>query len=387
QFASSPMLEPFARILIAARAVWFYLAKLIWPTPLAFIYPLRFSVAVWWYPLPILLLCVLWPLWQLRARIGRGPLVALLFFIVTLAPALGFVNIYPMRFSLVADHFQYLACVGPIALVCAILSMRSARWLAPLVLFTLTVLSWRRAGAYHDQETLWADTVRKNPASWMVQANYGAALLASGKLEAAEQHLGKSLAMRADPAAMLSLGRVRQARGDLAGAVEQYENAIALNPKYAPALCQLADARVAQGDEPGAMRAYEQAIVNQPGNAPARVDYGVLLAKAARMREAADQFAAAVAIDPNSVLARRNYTGALMHLGRLTEAEVQVRHILRRRPDDAAAYNDLGIILARTNRISDAVDAFSRAIAIDSSFESARRNLEKLRNPSATSGS
>ena len=47
------------------------------------------------------------------APVGRGPLVAVLFFAGTLGPALGFINVYPMRYSFVADHFQYLASIGP----------------------------------------------------------------------------------------------------------------------------------------------------------------------------------------------------------------------------------------------------------------------------------
>ncbi len=54
-----------------------------------------------------------------RNRLGRGPLVAVLFFAGTLVPALGFFNVYPMRYSFVADHFQYLASVGLLALLAA----------------------------------------------------------------------------------------------------------------------------------------------------------------------------------------------------------------------------------------------------------------------------
>ena len=47
----------------------------------------------------------------------RAPIAAMLFFAGTLVPALGFVNVFPMQFSYVADHFQYLACIGPIVLL------------------------------------------------------------------------------------------------------------------------------------------------------------------------------------------------------------------------------------------------------------------------------
>ena len=116
------------RILIAGRVPWFYLSKLVWPDPLIFIYP-RWTVdsaVAWQYLFPIATLSALAALWLLRGRIGRGPLAAAGFFVVTLAPALGFFNYYPMRFSFVADHFQYLAGIGLIVLAVAAL----ARWRA-----------------------------------------------------------------------------------------------------------------------------------------------------------------------------------------------------------------------------------------------------------------
>ena len=72
---------------------------------------------MWWQWLfPVAAVGVVAGLWLARHRIGRGPLVAVLFFAGTLGPALGFVNVFPMRYSFVADHFQYLAGVGLMAL-------------------------------------------------------------------------------------------------------------------------------------------------------------------------------------------------------------------------------------------------------------------------------
>ena len=102
------------RCLIAGRALWFYAGKLAWPAQLTFIYP-RWTIettAGWQWLFPMAAVGVMAGLWLARRRMGRGPLVAVLFFAGTLGPALGFVNVYPMRYSFVADHFQYLAGVG-----------------------------------------------------------------------------------------------------------------------------------------------------------------------------------------------------------------------------------------------------------------------------------
>jgi hypothetical protein len=141
------------RFLVAGRAFWFYLGKLVGPHPLMFVYP-RWKVETWdasaWlWPLSAAL--VLLALWLLRDRIGRGPLAAMLFFGVTLGPALGFVNVYPMRFSYVADHFQYLASLGPIALAAALLARIDRRvllGLVPALLLALSAVTWRQERAY-----------------------------------------------------------------------------------------------------------------------------------------------------------------------------------------------------------------------------------------------
>ena len=108
------------RTLIAGRAVWFYLGKLVWPDPLIFSYSRwHVSQAVWWqYLFPIALAALFGGLWLIRNR-TRAPLAAMLFFAGTLFPALGFVNVYPFIYSFVADHFQYLASLGVITLFAA----------------------------------------------------------------------------------------------------------------------------------------------------------------------------------------------------------------------------------------------------------------------------
>jgi protein O-mannosyl-transferase len=116
------------RVLIAGRAFWFYLGKLVWPKDLIFIYPRwHINQTVWWqYLFPLAALGLLLALWLLRRR-WRGPLAAFLLYGGTLFPALGFVNVYPFLYSFVADHFQYLACVAPLTLAAAVIATSISR--------------------------------------------------------------------------------------------------------------------------------------------------------------------------------------------------------------------------------------------------------------------
>ncbi|PYL22129.1 MAG: O-GlcNAc transferase, partial [Verrucomicrobia bacterium] len=107
-------LSPIERILVASRAVWFYLSKIFWPSNLTFIYP-RWNIS------PADLLDYVWLLagiaacvviYFLRRYFGRSVEVAAAFFVVTLSPVLGFIMLFTFRYAFVADHYQYLACIG-----------------------------------------------------------------------------------------------------------------------------------------------------------------------------------------------------------------------------------------------------------------------------------
>jgi len=185
------------RCLIAGRALWFYAGKLFWPANLTFIYPRwQIHAGVWWqWIFPLATLVVVAALWRLRRQLGRGPLVAVLFFAGTLFPALGFTNVYPMRYSFVADHFQYLASVGLIVLTVVGLGhsaghlKRRVPWLEGMIcaglLLALGTLTWRQARIYQDAETLWWATLRLNPDSWLPHNDLGIALAKEGQTDVA----------------------------------------------------------------------------------------------------------------------------------------------------------------------------------------------------------
>ncbi len=115
------------RFLVSGRVFWFYPGKLFWPAQLSFVYP-RWEpdAAVWWQWLfPAAAIGLLLALWLARRRIGRGPAVAVFFYVGTLLPLLGFINAYFMRYSFVWDHWVYISSLGLLALVAA-LAVRAA---------------------------------------------------------------------------------------------------------------------------------------------------------------------------------------------------------------------------------------------------------------------
>jgi tetratricopeptide (TPR) repeat protein len=230
------------RGLLTGRALWFYAGKVLWPRQFTFIYP-RWEIdtgAVWQYLFPVAALAVPVALWSLRHRVGRGPLSAVLCFAIMLSPVLGFFDIYFFRYSYVADHFQYLACIGLIALVGGTGAMigeqlgervrRFAAGAPVVMLLALAAFTWKQAQVYHDLETLWRDTLAKNPRAWIAHINLGVVLRQAGKLDEAMEHWEQAVRINPDNAEVrYNLGNAWQQLGNPEEAVRQYEHALRIN--------------------------------------------------------------------------------------------------------------------------------------------------------------
>src|SRR5215216_2606793 len=223
-------LSPVERILAPSRAVWFYLSKIFWPSKLTFIYP-RWNISLanlfdYIWLLGGIAACV--AIYFLRRYLGRSVEVAAAFFVATLSPVLGFIMLFTFRYTFVADHYQYLACVGPIALASAGIVSLSDKFTqyravimsaAVLIVASLAALTWRQAATYTDIETLWRTTLAKNPECWMAHTNLGFVLIREGKIDDGIAHYRSALQMQPDSwdaeynlgAAVLRRGQVDEA--------------------------------------------------------------------------------------------------------------------------------------------------------------------------------
>ena len=339
-------------MLIAGRALWFYLEKLAWPQNLTFIYP-RWKIepaqwSQWLFPLGIA--AVGTALWICRKRIGRGPLEAMLFFVVTLGPALGFINVFPMRYSFVADHFQYLASMGilaaAVALVTRVTRPGAARFAACiLVIGSLGVLTWQRCEAFHDDEILWRDTLAKNPECWMAWNN---------------------------------LGLVREQKGDAEEAFACYDRALQAKPDFADAHINLADLLSRAGHLQEATAHYEEASRIDPGRADAHYNFGLALAQAGKLPEAITQYEDALRLRPNYAEAENNLGNVLWQNGQVPEAIVHLEAALRIAPDSAEAHNNLGALLASQDRTSEAIAHYRKALETKPDYTKALSSLAWL---------
>jgi protein O-mannosyl-transferase len=345
------------RCLLAGRAIFFYLGKLVWPFNLTFTYPRwKLDAAAWWqYAFPLGVLAIVAGLWLLSRR-QRGPLAAFLFFAGTLFPALGFFNVYPFIYSYVADHFQYLASLGiivPIAFGQTLAAARipmSARWMAPLarvlLLAALGTLTWRQSSMYQDAETLYRATLQRNPGSWMAHNNLGSILVKTG--------------------------RVPEAIG-------QFEAALRIRPNYAEAHNNLGNVLEEIPDRlPEAVTHLQEALRRRPGEATIHNNLGSVLAKIpGRLPDAVAEYETALRIDPNFVLAHNNLGIALTQIpGRAQEGVDHLRTALRLAPDIAELHNSLANALAEVpGGLPEEIAEYETALQIKPDYEEAHFNL------------
>ena len=391
------------RVLVAGRALWFYATKLVWPEPISFIYE-RWHVsaaAFWQWLFPLGAASVMVGLFLQRRRLGRGPLVAVLCFAGTLVPAIGFFNVYPHRFSFVADHFQYLAGVFLMVLLSAVLAPRipaRIRMLgAAIVLLACGGLVWRQAHAYQNLESLWRDTIAKNPDCWMAHYNYGNLLKSRGETELAIAHYRDSLHAYPNNAIALSnlagalehsgdfaeaetlhdkavalapnlpelyfnRGEFRDQQNRLGDAIADYETALRLDTQLVEARVNLANALLKQGREADAMAHYQRALEIDPANARTVNNFGAALARTGKPEQAIEQFARACALDPRYADAFVNWGMALNLQHQSEAAGEKYLRALELEPANATANFRIAELLAAAGQTPLAAMHYRRAI-------------------------
>ena len=373
------------RLLISARALWFYVGKLLWPADLAVLYP-RWDIDPlaplgWGYVAAAL--TALGLLWRFRSRMGHGPLAGVAFFAVTLAPMLGFVDNIYMTFSFVADRYQYLASLGLIVVFvgCAAhgVDKLSGAWrygaltVAGMILVVLGTLTWQQASIYRDDVTFYTHVIALNPVAHDAHLNLGAALLAQGRKEEALAAALTAVEQRPDSAdAYVNVGEVLVGLRRFDEAEQYLRRGYKLDRRHPMILLSLANALDKQERYEEALEVYDAVLELGPEDIRTHVGRGSVLIRIGRYADVFEALKPVVALQAESLPSERRLHARLhtqlslaaRKLGRLDEAEKHHRRALDLVPEGPGPMQSLAESLREQGLYEEALEWYGLVVEL-----------------------
>ncbi len=364
------------RLLVAGRALWFYLGKIVWPADLVFIYP-RWGLdpgresGSGFIPRrrsPPRGPCG-------RCGGGRGaPWRRPSFLPGRSSRSLGFVNVYPFVFSFVADHFQYLAALALIPALVAGAALAQARLpaspygagaAAGCILALLAFLTARQARLYEDSEVFYRGILRANPGSWLAHDNLGVVLAGKGRWDEASAHYREAIRLKPDyPESYNDFGNVLARAGRWDEAAAQYAQALRVRPSFAAAEKNWGVAMNDAGRYREAETHFRQALRLQPAYADAHYGLANALANSGRLAEAVAEFRATLRLEPQLPQAHANLGLAYAEQGLWADALRETTEAIRLRPGYAEAHAYQGLALAGAGRLDEAIAQYQEALRL-----------------------
>ncbi len=310
-----------ARLVGAGWVAWFYLGKALAPIDLCFVYPrweIDPSMALHWIPLiGVLGVLALLFVSPLQSKGWARPVqCALLFYALLLSPVLGFFDIYYMRYSFVADHYQYIALIGVVALVGGgVGDWAMRRWTAQkrvllavgaIAVVALGLSSAQLSRSYLGEERLWRDTLLKSPDAFLAHYNLAHLLERDGRGAEAEEHYRESLRIVPEYAeAMNNLGQLLRQRDANDEAEQLFRQAMVLTPDYAAPRNNLGVLLQQTDRKAEARRTFEAALAIAPENPVLYYNLARLLDEMGEPRTALGYYRRAAALAPESAAIQR----------------------------------------------------------------------------------
>jgi Flp pilus assembly protein TadD len=229
---------------------------------------------------------------------------------------------YYLVLSRVSDHFEYLPLISIVALACGWLCSRfkfnALKFVAPVLVFGLCILTIQRTRVFTNEEALWRDNLKRNDQAWTAHANLGWILAEQQKYDEAAVHLKKSLEINSENAqAQANLGQLLAIQGNLGDAEIHFAAALKLKPT----------------------------------DVDVRKSYATALAESGRKEEAIKQLRELLKLkaDPE---ARLQLATLLNETGQRSDAIVQYREALAAKPDEPEALSNLAWLLATSSDAS-----------------------------------
>jgi len=347
----------------AGWAVWFYLWKALFPVRLSMIYePWNLNAALRLGILPLGLLAAgAWLLWRAHTRWSRAVLFGVGAYIVMLLPVLGFVDQGFFAYSLVADHWQYVALPALCALVgtgCATFaasnSQRRARGVLAGTALLVVLLGWQartRSAVFASDESLWRDTATQSPGAWIAHLNLANDLSRRGEDQLAARHYLRALEINPQSAdAHFNLAVVLARHGKTKEAAAHLATACQISPRDVTWFEKLGSLLAKLNQFEQAAVFFAEAVRLNPTNSAAHYNLGIALEQSGKWEEAHTQLAEALRLTPTDGDVHYAFSRNLIQLGQMTEAVEHYREGLRYAPRSPQAGQTLTNLLAAGQR-------------------------------------
>ena len=345
-------------VIVAPRVLLFYATKIVLPINMCFIYP-KWEIdtnLIWNYWPAMLFVGLGTILWWQRRRITPIIWFGLAHYLVSLLPASGIISFYFMRFSFVQNHFQYLAGLG-IMVIMGIagsgiinriadesIQSKVSVLLGTTLLIGCGFMTFDQCKIYRNNETLWHDTISKNPDAWIAYNNLACLLNEQGKFDEGITYCQKAIAIHPNFIEVHNnLGTAYMNKGMFDEAISEYKKALAIKPNYAEAHCNLG---VVYGNKKmfdEAISEYKKALVIKPNYAEAHCNLGVVYGNKKMFDEAISTFKKAIAINPDYAKAYYNLGSAYANKGMMDDAISEYKKTIGLNPNYANAHYKLGI--------------------------------------------
>ncbi len=338
----------------AAVAYATYLWKMIWPSHLAPLYPHPGnSLAAWQVLISALVLLAVTGA-VLRFRSKRYLLTGWLWFLGTLVPVIGLVQVGDQA---MADRYAYIPLIGIfVMIVWGAADLADSRQIglsmrmipAACVLLALCFTTHRQLGYWSSNYDLWTHALAVTDRNFIAQNNLGGALLLLGKPDEAYAHFQAAAEINLnDPMSRSNLGAYLQEHGKLSEAMEQYDRTIRLTSDpglLAATYANLGTAYRKLGEDDKARDSYDQALRLNPNQSNAYLGRGQLLEKQSLLGDAIHNYSKSVELRPTDI--------GFMLLGHALESA-------GRRPEALAAYQAALKLSPEMPEAQRAVDALS----------------------------
>jgi protein O-mannosyl-transferase len=326
----------------AVVAYAMYLWKMVWPSHLAPIYPHPGdSLAVWQVGTSALVLLAVTGV-ALKFRARRYLLTGWLWFLGTLVPVIGLVQVGDQA---MADRYAYIPLIGIFVMIAwGVADLADSRQIgfsarvipAACVLLALAFATNRQLGYWSSNYDLWTHALAVTDRNFIAQDNLGGALLWLGKPDEAYSHFQAAAQINPlDPMSRSNLGAYLQEHGKLAEAIEQHNRVISLTSDaglLASTYANLGAAYRQLGEGEKARASYDQALLLNPDQYNAYLGLGELLEKQNQLDDAINSYSKSVELRPTD-------TGflllghALENAGRRGEALAAYQAALKLSPD------------------------------------------------------